>query len=174
MKTTKILLSLFGLAAVMTACSTQKDDDPTGSWVSSAPQTVTADVEGSSSATKTISFDFLAPVSDNPGDVTYTADYNVTVPGDSTSESISYQVTASIKGTWSQDVDDHDDYVLAFDTNTLNVTGTNAPELGPVTDEFLKSVATFTSIEDVEVSKDGTHMKFETEHPDVKYQFVKK
>lgn len=103
-----------------------------------------------------------------------TADYEVTMPSDSIAEGISYKVTASIDGTWTRDTDDDDDYLLAFDKNSLSVAGTDAPELGPVTDAFMNSLQQYTMIEDVEVSKDGTHLTFETKSPEVKYHFVKK
>lgn len=166
-----------GVAALMSACSNaSRDDDPTGNWTASAPQSVTEKVDGATSAVKTISFDFTAPAKGEAGDVTYTADYDVTAtyPTDSVPTTVTYKATASVKGTWTKEADEHDDYLISFDRNTLTVSGVDAPELGPVTDEFLNSLATFTNIEDVDVSKDGTHMTFEAGHPDVKYQFVKK
>lgn len=171
MKTSKIFLCAMGLAAVMTACDHHKDADLTGSWTSAAPQSVTQSVAGATSATKTLSFDFTAP-----DQMTMTAEYDVTVPEvtDSVTNSHSYQVTASVKGTYTLAKGEKDDYMLSFDTNTLSVSGTNAPELGPVTDDFLSSLAAFTKIEDVEVSKDATHLSFETDKPDVTYTFVKK
>lgn len=176
MKVTKALVLTAAVAAMFTACSQHDDDNPTGSWTSSAPQSVTQSVVGATSATKSVSIDFQARDGKAPGELTFTADYDVkaTVPTDSVAKEVSYKVTASIKGSWAQDGDSHDDYLLTFDTNSLSVSGTDAPELGPVTDDFLTSLTTFTSIEDVEVSKDGTHMTFETKHPEVKYHFVKK
>lgn len=176
MKATKIFLLAIGMGAAFAACNESKNDDPTGAWASAAPEKVTDSIEGATSATQTLAFDFNAPVGDAAGQLTYTADYDVTVPfvTDSATNKKSYQVTASIKGTWTQSTDDKDDYLLTFDKNTLSISGTDAPELGPVTDVFLNSLAKFTTIEDVEVTKDGSHMTFETEHPDVKYHFVRK
>lgn len=176
MKTTKLLLLSLGLATVFTACGHRDEENPTGSWTSAAPMRVTENVAGASSATKSLSFDFIAPVGDAAGDVVLTADYDVTVPyvTDSVSNKNTYQVTATIKGTWQQDKHDDDEYMLSFDSNTLSVNGTDAPELGPVTDEFINSLAQFTSIEDVKVTNERTHMTFETNHPDIKYHFVKK
>lgn len=177
MKATKTIFLSLGLAAtvLLAACGTQKahnDDDPTGNWTASAPVSVTTSALSATSATKTLSIDFSAPTEGTEGNVTLTALYDVVASTDSVPAT--YSVTASIKGTWTQDIDDHDDYLLSFDTNTLAVNGENAPELGPVTDDFLNSLAQFTTIEDVEVSKDGTHMTFETKNPEVKYHFVKK
>lgn len=174
MKTVKALFLTLGAAAMFTACSGHDDDNPTGSWSAAAPQSVTQTVAGATSATRTLSFEFNAPESDAPGLVTLTADYDVSIPTDSVSGLSKYSVTATIKGTWTKEADSHDDYLLNFDTNTLEVNGTDAPELGPVTDDFLNSLGTFTTIEDVEVSNDGTHMTFEAGHPDVKYHFVRK
>lgn len=176
MKKSRAFIMALGLTALFSACSHHNDDNPVGSWTSAAPQSVTETVDGATSATKTVSIDFKSPVGDAEGEVILTADYDVTVPfvTDSVSDKTSYQVVAIVKGTWTKDGDSHDDYLLTFDRNTLSVNGTDAPELGPVTDDFLNSLAQYTSIEDVEVSKDGTHMTFETSRHEVKYHFVRK
>lgn len=175
MKITKALVLGLGLTAALAACGHHNDDDPTGSWKLAAPQSVTASVADATSATKTISIDFNAPVGDADGVMTFSADYDVTAPFETDStKTVTYQVTASVKGTWAKEANEHDDYLLTFDKNTLSVNGTNAPELGPVTDEFLNSLGQFTTIEDVEVSNDGSHLTFEAGHPEVKYHFVKK
>lgn len=175
MKKTTTLLFTIGLAAAFTACSSRNDENPTGSWTAAAPQSVTEKVADATTAVKTVSIEFAAPTSDAPGEVTLTSDYDVTaVSATDSTQTATYKAVATVKGTWTREGDSHDDYVLAFDLNTLSVTGVDAPILGPVTDEFLSSLANFTTIEDVEVSKDGTHLTFEAGHPDVKYQFVRK
>lgn len=173
MKTTKALLLTIGLTAALAACGHHDDDDPTGSWSSAAPISVTQGVDGAKSATKTITIDFNAPTA-GEGSMTFTADYDVTLPAANDSVPSAYKVTATVNGTWAKDSESHDDYLLTFDKNSLNVSGTDAPELGPVTDEFLNSLGNFSVIEDVEVSKDGQHMTFETGKPEVKYHFVRK
>lgn len=176
MKTLKTIALALGAVALMTACAPHghDDDNPTGSWKAAAPESVAQLADSSKTAVKTLSVDFNAPVGDAAGTVTLTADYEVTPVNVADTVTKGYQVVATIQGTWTQDVDDHDDYLLSFDKNSLSVIGTDAPELGPVTDNFLSSLASFTTIEDVEVSKDGTHMTFETKSPDMKYHFVKK
>lgn len=175
MKATKTILFSLGFAALLTACGhDQKNENPVGNWTSAAPVSVTASIANASTAQKSLSFDFTAPAAEANGTFTMTADYDVT-PAAAANDSVqTYQVKATINGTWTQDTDDQDDFLLTFDKNTLSVNGTNAPELGPVTDDFLNSLAQFTTIEDVEVSKDGQHMTFETKNPEVKYHFVKK
>lgn len=176
MKTTKAILLTLGLAAIMTACGNHADKDLSGSWTSAAPINVTKTVAGATSATKTLAVDFTAPTGDAAGEVTLTADYDVTAPvvTDSVTESRSYKVTASVRGTYSRVKGEDDEYLLTFDKNTVDVQGTDAPELGPVTDDFISSLDPLTSIEDVEISKDGNHLTFDTDHPDVHYHFVKK
>lgn len=176
MKTLGKFLLAAGLVASLSACGTDKNENPEGKWSSAAPVSVTENIAGASSATESLTFDFQAAVNGQPGTVIYTADYDVALPAstDSVAGPTSYKVTATIQGTWTQDMDDHDDYLLTFDQNTLSVSGTDAPELGPVTDVFLKSLSKFTTIEDVEVSKDGAHMTFETKSPEVKYHFARK
>lgn len=175
MKKSTLFVAALGFAAALTACgSDKKTENPTGSWTAAAPTTVTSAIEGATVATKTISFDFTSD-----GAVTYTANYDVTASayaeGDTVATPVSYKVTASVNGTYKLEPKEDDDYILAFDTNTLSVVGTDAPELGPVTDEFISSIAQFTSVEDVKVSQDGSTMTFEAgHHPEVKYSFVKK
>lgn len=175
MKTMKFGTALlaFGMLAGLASCDSHKDESPVGKWTSSAPEVVTANVAGASSATQTLSIEFVAPVSDEKsGDVIVSADYDV--KGESATDSVgTYTATATIKGTWSQDLGEHDEYLLTFDKNTLSVSGVDAPGLGAVTDAFLGTISKFTKLDDVEVSKDGSHLKFETKHPEVKYQFVK-
>lgn len=175
MKTVKTLFLALGVAAIVASCSDDKKTDPVGSWTSAAPESVTAKIADAGAATKTLTLDFGTPVAGQPCELTFTADYDVT--GAAATDSVAdgkYKVVATIKGTWQQDVDDQDDFLLTFDRNSLSVSGTDAPVLGPITDDFLSSLAKFTTIEDVEVSKDATRLSFETKSPEVKYNFVKK
>lgn len=175
MKTATTLFMAIGLATAFAACDSH-NDNPTGSWTASAPENVTQAVADATAASKQVSIDFNAPQNGEDGTLTLTAVYDVTstVQTDSVPQEVKYQVTASINGTWAQDVDNHDDYLLTFDKNSLTVNGSGAPGLGAVTDEFLNSLAQYTSIEDVEVSKDGKHLTFESGKPEVKYHFVLK
>lgn len=168
-KTSTFILSL-GLIAAFTACS-DKNENPTGSWTSAAPTTVTINDVPATTATKTISFDFVAPADKaSAGTFSYTAEYDVKA----TAEQPAYKATATIKGTWTPKDREDDEYLLSFDKNSLNVSGVDAPGLGAVTDEFTSTLTKFVKIEDVKVSKDGAHMSFETDHPDTDYHFVKK
>lgn len=174
MKTPKLLLLSLGIAALFASCGAKDDENPTGSWKSASPISVTENIIGASTATKTMTMDFSEPVGEAPGEVVLTATYDVklTPESDKPEAITSYQATATIKGTWMQSVDDKDDYILSFDRNTLDVKGIDAPELGPVTDAFINYIASLTTIEDVKVSKDKTNLSFETENPDVKYVLV--
>lgn len=170
-KTIGAMLLAFGAMATLASCE-HENTNPQGSWKSAAPEKVAENIEGASSATQDVTIDFEAPVGDADGVVKLSSVYDVT-KAEADSVGAKYQVTASIQGTWTQDVDDHDDYLLTFDRNTLSVNGTDAPELGPVTDIFLSSLSKYTTIEDVEVSSDKAHMTFETKTPKAKYHFVK-
>lgn len=174
MKFTKVLFLSFGIAAMFAACGSN-DDSPVGKWESATPESITKSIDGAVAASKTTTLDFSAPKENGEGDVVLTSNYDVTVPfvTDSATNSSNYQVTATIKGTWTKEGDSHDDYLLSFDKNSLSVNGTNAPELGGVTDEFINSLNKYASIEDVEVSNNGTRLSFESGKPEVKFNFVK-
>lgn len=173
MKITKTLILTLGLAAILSACSDKNESVPTGIWKSAAP--ISASVADATSATKVLTVDFASPVDNQAAELTFTADYDVTAPvvADSVTTVVSYQVTATIKGTWTKESGSKDDYLLTFDRNSLVVNGVNAPELGSVTDDFLNSLAPFAKIEDVELTQNGSHMTFETNNPEVDYHFVR-
>lgn len=96
----------------------------------------------------------------------------MTIPADSLNTGGVSTVNASIEGTWTREEGDDDDYILAFDKNSLSVNAVSAPELGPVTQTFLSGLSRFSKIEDVEVSKSGV-LTFE-DHADTKYVLSRK
>lgn len=169
MKTTKVMLAALGFAALFTACDNKENENPTGSWQTAAPESV--QVAEASTASKTTDITFTAPQGDRPGDVTLTSNYELT---GTDSLATAYTIQATISGSWTAESGEDDDYILTFDRNTLKVSGTDAPVLGPVTDDFIASLAKYTKIEDVKVSKDSKQLKFEAGNPEVKYLFVAK
>lgn len=175
MKTINAILLSLGVAASFSACG-HHGESPVGNWTSATPESVTQSVTGAKQATRTLTLDFSAPANGADGAVTMTADYDVTAAvADSVANNGKYTVKAIVKGTWTQSKDDDDDdYLLTFDKNSISVSGVDAPELGPVTDAFINTLSTFSTVEDVEVSKDKKHMTFETKNPEVKYHFVSK
>lgn len=177
MKTIKALLLTVSMTSLLVSCGNNVNENPTGSWTSATPESITTSIAGATSASKIVDITFNAPSDNNTsGEVVLSAQYDVTAPiaTDSVSVESTYKVNASIKGTWTKEAGEDDEYLLTFDSNTLAVNGVDAPELGPVTDDFLSSLSKYTKIDDVEVSKDGTHMSFETKNPKTTYQFVKK
>ncbi len=156
----------------MTSCS-ESNADFLGSWTSANPAAVVPAIDGSVSATEVTTFDFSAGTDKASGPVKLTKDYTVTLPADSLGNAQTYTVKASIEGTWTRADKDDDDYIISFDTNSLDVAGVDAPELGPVTANFLGTIGDFTKIEDVKVNKENTILKFETDHPDRDYTFTK-
>lgn len=171
MKTLSSLLLTLGIATSMVSCSSDKAS-LVGNWTSSAPEVVTESIYDASSALRTTTIDFQAPEGNAAGIVTLTSVYDVTkAVADSTGSS--YQVTATIQGTYSLEANEDDDYLISFDKNSLAVNGVDAPELGVVTDNFLSSLQAYTKIEDVKVSKDGKNLTFEAGKPEVNYYFVK-
>lgn len=156
----------------MTSCS-ESNTDFLGSWTSATPETVVPAIDGAVAATEVTTFDFSAGTDKASGPVKLTKDYTVTLPADSLGNPVSYTVKASIEGTWTREEKSDDDFILAFDQNSLDVAGVDAPELGPVTANFLGTIGDFTKIEDVKVLKDTNIMKFETDHPDRHFTFIK-
>lgn len=162
---------LFGAAALSACSDTNK---MIGTWSSSAPEVVVPAIDGTTSATAITTFEFSEGTDKSTGPVKMTKDYTVTAP-DSIGNAINYTVKASIDGKWTREEKGDDDYYLSFDQNSLDVAGVGAPAgLGAVTANFLGSLARYSKIEDVDVTKDGTILSFELENPDAKVSFVKK
>ncbi len=163
---------LFG-ATAFSSCS-EDNNAMIGTWTSSAPETVVPAIEGSTSATAVTTFEFSEGTEKSNGPVKMTTDYTVTAP-DSVGNAVNYTVKASVEGKWTREEKGDDDYYLSFDQNTLDVAGVDAPDgLGAVTANFLGSLAQYSKIEDVEVTKDGSVLSFELDNPDRKVSFTKK
>lgn len=163
---------LFG-AAALSSCS-EENNAMIGTWTSSAPEVVVPAIEGTTSATTVTTFEFSEGTEKSNGPVKMTTDYTVTAP-DSVGNAINYTVKASVEGKWTREEKGDDDYFLSFDQNTLDVAGVDAPDgLGAVTANFLGSLAQYSKIEDVEVTKDGSTLSFELDNPDRKVSFTKK
>lgn len=146
-------------AAAFSSCS--GGDEMIGTWESSTPSQVFPTISGTVSATASTTIEFIKGDTHKSGPVKLTTIYEMTLPPDSTGVSALSTVNASIQGTWTRDDRDEDDFILTFDKNTLSVNAISAPELGPVTDTFMSSLSRYTQIDDVEVNKDKTILKFE-------------
>ncbi len=163
---------LFG-AAALSSCS-EENNKMIGTWTSSNPEVVVPAIEGTTSATAITTFEFSEGTDKSNGPVKMTKDYTVTAP-DSVGNAVNYTVKASVEGKWTREEKGDDEYYLSFDQNTLDVAGVDAPDgLGAVTANFLGSLAQYSKIEDVDVTKDGTILSFELESTDAKVSFVKK
>lgn len=159
-------------AAAMTSCS-EDNNAMIGTWTSATPEVVVPAIEGASSATAVTTFDFSEGSEKSNGSVKMTKDYTVTV-ADSVGNPVNYTVKASVEGQWTREDKGDDDYFISFDQNTLDVAGVDAPDgLGAVTANFLGSLAQYSKIEDVEVTKDGSVLSFELESTDAKVSFTK-
>ena len=154
-------------------------------------------------ATSLLKIDFVDNLQKTGGAVTLNSDINVTrtIDADSLSQGQPYEVkfaaTASVDGTWSYDIDDDDDVLLALDLAKLKidldgskVTFTQ-PAATVVPQAHLDSLATkyidtwkrdltgavssdlarYTVIDDIELSRDGNMMTFEIESPETKLHF---
>ena len=163
---------LFG-AAALSSCS-EENNAMIGTWTSSTPENVVPAIEGSQAATAVTTFEFSEGAEKSNGPVKMTTDYTVTVK-DSVGNPVNYTVKASVEGKWTREEKGDDDYFISFDQNTLDVAGVDAPDgLGAVTANFLGSLAQYSKIEDVEVTKDGSVLSFELDNPDRKVSFTKK
>ncbi|MDE6649228.1 MAG: hypothetical protein K2K45_04795 [Muribaculaceae bacterium] len=163
---------LFG-AAALSSCSEEKNA-MIGTWTSSTPENVVPAIEGSQAATAVTTFEFSEGAEKSNGPVKMTTDYTVTA-SDSVGNPVTYTVKASVEGKWTREEKGDDDYFISFDQNTLDVAGVDAPDgLGAVTANFLGSLAQYSKIEDVDVTKDGSVLSFELDNPDRKVSFTKK
>ena len=151
-------IALFGAASVI-SCS--GDNKMIGKWESSSPASVFPTIPGTVSSTSMTTIEFIKGADSKSGPVKLTTVYEMTLPADSTGVSTVSTVNASIDGTWTRDEKNDDGYYISFDKNSLSVNAINAPELGPVTDTFMRSLARYTQIDDVEVNKAKNILTFE-------------
>ena len=158
----RILLgaAIFLGAATFASCSSD-NDRMIGKWETATPTTVFPTIPGTVSSTATTTIEFSKGTDSKSGPVKLTTIYEMTLPSDSTAMAPVSTVNASINGTWTRDDKDDDDFFLSFDQNSLSVNAISAPELGPVTQVFLSSLARYTRIDDVEVNKANTVLTFE-------------
>ncbi len=190
-----------GAAASFTYCSNQAKF--IGAWTAVNPTNITDRMPGATMATSLLKIDFVDNLQKTGGAVTLNSDINVTrtIDADSLSQGQPYEVkfaaTASVDGTWSYDIDDDDDVLLALDLAKLKidldgskVTFTQ-PAATVVPQAHLDSLATkyidtwkrdltgavssdlarYTVIDDIELSRDGNMMTFEIESPETKLHF---
>ena len=170
MKMKKIKSLTLGAALIMgaAAISSCSSDDSRfiGTWTSAAPEAVGSAIDGSTSASAVVTFEFSAGSDKTSGPVKLTKDYTVTLPADSLGNVQDYTVNASVSGTWTRNEKDDDDYTLAFDQNSLSVAAVDGPDgLGSVTQVFLNSLSQYSTIDDVKVSDNGSVLTFELNDP---------
>ena len=164
----RIFLSAAAVAGLAIFASCADENRIIGAWETTAPQPVVPTISGTISSTQTTTIEFAKGTDSKSGPMKLTTIYEMTLPGDSTATAPLSTVNATISGTWTREDGDDDDYILAFDKNSLSVNAVSAPELGPVTEEFLSSISRFSTLEDVEVNKEKTIMTFEDQR-DTKY-----
>lgn len=157
----RILLGAAVLIGTAALASCSNDNKLIGKWETSTPAAVFPTIPGTVSSTATTTIEFSKGTDSKSGPVKLTTIYEMTLPSDSTAMAPVSTVNATINGTWTRDDKDDDDYFLSFDQNSLSVNAISAPELGPVTQVFLSSLARYTRIDDVEVNKANTVLTFE-------------
>lgn len=181
--------------ALLSSC-TEKKADFIGEWRAVKPVTVTSEITGAESATEEITLVFSEAKGNTSGKVEMTGRFKVSMalPSDSTAVSVPVTFTADARcdGSWTPDGDDYDDLLLAFDyeaiTVTVDTTSLSAgAKLSPehlsstselcrmkVENAFRSTLARYSVLDDVEVSKDRTSMDLELQNPKEKVYFTRR
>lgn len=171
-----LLIAAVVAAGALTVTSCSEKTDFTGKWVSGTPDNVTNVFVGSRLATSTTKITFERTPESTDGVVTLSSDYEITpAAGDSISSGV-VKGTATVKGTWSYDVDDQDDLLLSYDMSTVSVSmaDSNASAYkDQMSHAFMSELTQYSVLEDVEVSKDGKTMTVELQSPERKVVFRK-
>lgn len=194
------LLASGAIAAMMamTACS-GKEPEFIGNWQSAQPLDVTTYFPGANSAVKDMDIDFVTNQEYTGGPITVSNHYRITYP--LTVDSLpngkytaSFTVNAKCEGTWTFDVDDSDDLLIRYNYDGLSVTlDPESIQVAPsdpialrqarshseawkmdVREAFRRDLLHFSSIDDVDVSKDRNSMKLEVQDPKEDLRFTRK
>lgn len=190
-----------GLSVAAISCS--EKPSYRGTWESITPENELTSFPGATTATSRTSLTFGEATDDGAGDVELTNDYTIvrTAPTADGSRTLTLNIDAKglVKGKWTPDVDDEDDLLLNFDHSTLEITidgdkvtlASDTTGLAPERVDSLRTAVTdmvrqqlrtamtasanlYSVISDVEVSKDGKTLGFETDHNDAKVRMQKK
>lgn len=181
--------------ALLSSCGNKKADF-IGEWKAVKPVAVTSEITGAESATEEITLVFSETKGNTAGKVEMTGRFKVSMalPSDSTAVSVPVTFTADARcdGSWTPDGDDYDDLLLAFDYEAIAVTvdTTSLAAGGKLSAEHLSStaelckmkvenafrstLARYSVLDDVEVSKDRTSMDFELKNPKEKVYFTRR
>lgn len=203
MKKLTALLAAAQFAAAMSLVSCSGETPFVGDWTALTPTDVTSRIAGASEASSLMTISFFDSARKSDGDVELTANVAVTRPvegfvvADGSPCEVSVVSTTKVSGTWSYDVDDQDDLLLAL--NVAKVDVDVAPDavtfpdgmpydVAPAQVDSIRrqaaawcrrevaryvasDIARYTVIKDVEVSKDGSVLAFEIENPDADLRF---
>ena len=202
-KLSTVLLSALavGEAVTLTYCSNQAKF--IGAWTAVNPTDITHQLPGATNATSRVTIDFVDNLQKTGGAVILTSDINVmrTIDADSLSQGLPYEVKiaakASVDGTWSYDVDDNDDLLLALDLSKLKIdidksgvtftkpSATVVPQahLDSLAESYIEiwkrdltgaisgDLSRYTVIDDMEMSRDGDMLTCEVQSPEAKLHF---
>lgn len=171
-----LLIAAAVAAGALTVTSCSEKTDFTGEWVKGTPANVTDAFQPSKLATSTTKIMFERNPSSTDGNVTLTADYDITPAASDTTAQTAVKGTATVFGTWSFDVDDENDLLLSYDMSTVSVSmadSTASAYKDQVSQAFMRELTQYSVLEDVEVSKDGKTMTVELQSPERKVVFRK-
>ena len=203
MKKLTALLAAVPFAAAMSLVSCSDEAPFVGSWTALSPADVTSGIAGASSASSLMTISFLDSSRKSDGEVELTANVAVTRPvegflaADGSPCEVSVASTTKVSGTWSYDVDDQDDLLLALNVANVDVgvkpdavtfPGGTPHDVTPAQVDSIRQqaaawcrrevaryvasdIARYTVIQDIEVSKDGSVLAFEIENPDADMRF---
>lgn len=189
------------VCASLASCSS--DPGFIGSWKSNASVDMTSKIPGASAARYVSGISFAEGTGGADGKVVLSSDFQVTKIVTSDNPESFYEVnvkgTATVDGTWSVDVDDTDDLLLALDYSTMkvNITPADVTVAGPMAEKFtpeqIDSVlnsaadacrreltgvmsadfARYSVIDDMEVAKDKKSIEFEINRPETEVRMVR-
>lgn len=189
----KVLTAAVAAAALLASCSGTPRF--LGEWTSSAPMPMQDVIPAASRATAVYTIDFSRGTARDSGPLLLSASIDATQPvtgGTVTQQAyeVSVAASAAVSGTWTRH--DDDELLLSFDLSTLDVTvdpagvtfsrdmltGMQQPAVdslsataaaaweAQITAAMRDRLATFSTLDDVEVTADRNILRFETKTRD--------
>lgn len=194
-KLTSIIPAATAICAALAAASCSNDAPFIGSWTTEAPLNITSQIPGATKATSVLTIQFAENQQKGTGETGLDFAISIEEPikaKDGKEGTITIPAQAIAKGEWTYDVDDVNDLLMHFDYSTITVdispadikiSGVHPALVDSLKTGYIESarlkarayvtsdLARFTTLHNVNVSRNGNTMTFDVNNPSQQLSF---